>query len=368
MSAPIKDINHLLHDLRSAHLRRLPAISGSMLSAGCAGIWYFDWITKQTGFTGRHIGLEYYTPKPTDLPGNVEWIENTVGDMNAVADASCELVFSGQNLEHLWPEEVIGFFLESARVLEPGGWLVVDSPNRLITSALGWSHPEHMVEFTPSEARRLAELAGFEVDRVLGMWLCRDPRSGRALPFDPLAVDPEWSLPERVLEAERHPDDSFLWWLVARRSGTPQPEALASAVNEIFAHAWPERQRRFVVGVGERSQVGERSVVTVGPEQSGPMSFGPYMPLRKGEYTAEWRIEVEAADNPDAIIIRCDVVGDKGRELSVKFFSANDIAAVNGLVSLDFSLSELEFGIQARCFSHGGATIRCDVPTRFIDR
>lgn len=124
MSAPIKDINHLLHDLRSAHLRRLPEISGSMISAGCAGTWYFDWIAKQTGFTGRHVGIEYYTLKPHDLPTNVEWIENTVGDMNGVNAASCALVFSRQNLEHLWPEEVIGFFLESARVLEPDGRLV----------------------------------------------------------------------------------------------------------------------------------------------------------------------------------------------------------------------------------------------------
>ncbi len=96
------------------------------------------------------------------------------------------------------------------------------------------------------------------------------------------------------------------------------------------------------------------------------MSFGPYMPLKKGEYTAEWRIEVEAACNPDAVVIRCDVVGDRGRELIVKFFSAKDIAAANGLVSLDFALSELEFGIQARYSSHGGATVRCDIPIRFI--
>lgn len=47
MSSAVKDINHLLHDLRSAHLRRMPRAE-VMLSAGCAGTWYFEWIAKQT--------------------------------------------------------------------------------------------------------------------------------------------------------------------------------------------------------------------------------------------------------------------------------------------------------------------------------
>jgi hypothetical protein len=126
MSSAVKDINHLLHDLRSAHLRRMPR-ADVMLSAGCAGAWYFEWIAKQTRHTGRHIGIEFYSPEPPDLPANVEWIANTVGNMSAVADESCDLVFSGENLEHLWPEEVVGFFLESNRVLSPSGWLVVES-------------------------------------------------------------------------------------------------------------------------------------------------------------------------------------------------------------------------------------------------
>lgn len=176
---PQIDFNELLHGCRSALLRTMPRVSGTMLSAGCAGGWYFDWVAGCTGHTGRHIGIELFSPKPAGLPANVEWIANSVSDMRGVPDSSCELVFSGQNIEHLWPEETLGFLLESWRVLTVEGWLIVDSPNRLLTAPLGWSHPEHTIEFSPQEARRLLELGGFTVNALKGMWLCRDPQTGK---------------------------------------------------------------------------------------------------------------------------------------------------------------------------------------------
>ena len=149
------------------------------------------------------------------------------------------MVLSGQNLEHLWPDEVVEFFLESARVLKSDGWLVFDSPNRLMTELLGWSHPEHTVELTPKEARALAELAGFDVVRLVGLWLCREPTTGRMMKFDPFGSEDQWSLIERVLAAESNPEDSFLYWLVARKARDPQPDALAAQMHSIFRTAWP---------------------------------------------------------------------------------------------------------------------------------
>jgi len=72
--------------------------------------------------------------------------------MSGVRDRTCDLVFLGQNLEHLWPEEVAGFLAEAARVTKLGGHLVVDSPNRLLPKPLNWSHPEHTVELATDEA------------------------------------------------------------------------------------------------------------------------------------------------------------------------------------------------------------------------
>ena len=135
----------------TAFLRTMPPNARRLLSAGCAGRWYFDWVAQSYGPVEEHLGIEYYVEAPPDLPANVTWIRNTVGDMSAVADQSCDLVFSGQNLEHLWPEEVAGFLLEAARTLRPGGHLVMDSPNRDPTAPLVWSHPTRN---TPLRSRR----------------------------------------------------------------------------------------------------------------------------------------------------------------------------------------------------------------------
>ena len=150
--APL-NVNLLLHQSRGAFLRAMPPGAQRLLSAGCAGLWYFEWIEQTYGRVPEHLGIEYYSPRPEGLPDNVTWIANTASDMSDVPDASCDLVFSGQNLEHLWPEEVAGFVLEAARVLKPGGHLVMDSPNRHVTRLLNWSHSEHTIELTKTRRR-----------------------------------------------------------------------------------------------------------------------------------------------------------------------------------------------------------------------
>lgn len=95
------DISELLHHERGERLASMPRTGGTLLSAGCAGLWYFDWVKEMYGAVDRHIGIEFYSPRPEVLPKNVEWIENTVGDMKDVADRSVDTLFSGENLEHI---------------------------------------------------------------------------------------------------------------------------------------------------------------------------------------------------------------------------------------------------------------------------
>ena len=92
------DFNIMLHDERTRCLRSLPKFSGTVLSAGCAGTWYFNWFEDCTGHSGKHIGIELYSQKPADLPANVEWTANSVGDMCDVESSSVDVVFSGQNI------------------------------------------------------------------------------------------------------------------------------------------------------------------------------------------------------------------------------------------------------------------------------
>jgi SAM-dependent methyltransferase len=337
----------MLHGLRGALLREMPRPVGVMVSAGCGGALYFDWVERHYGPVARHIGIECYMPRPDKLPANVEWIVNTCADMSAIADETCDLVFSGQNIEHLWPDEVAGFLIESARVLKPDGWLVIDSPNRLVTTPLKWSHPEHTVELTVAEIATLLDLAGFEITKRAGLWLSRDPRTGALLPLDPNLAVEGWSFPERIVAALDRPDDAFLWWIEARRrrSSPPDGEAIRARVDAIFSANWPERVQRMLSGPGlstERRQDGNWINVPAGRERVA--LFGPYMPLRPGNYRAEFTLAPEQGTGDFA---RFDVVAGDGAQVLATAHAGD----MERSAALTFTLEQPAFGVQFRCFS-----------------
>ena len=351
---PPTDMSMLLHRGRSALLREVPKGAAVFLSAGCSGGWFFEWVEQCYGHIPRHIGLEYYVPRPDALPPNVEWITNTCSDMSGVADRSCDLVFSGQNLEHLWPDEAVGFLLEAARVTRPGGLLVMDSPNRAITEALRtWSHPEHTVELTTAEAIEVTELAGFDVLAVKGIWLGRDPATGSVLPFQ-YEEGQALSLEERLVGGVGQPEHAFLWWIEARRA-TREPDgpALRGRLDAIFRVAWPERVTRMIVGVGQVEARPDGEWVACPPATPGAVIFGPYMPLRPGRHRCTFDLDGGGTDAR----ARCEIaVGQHGTVLL-----SRDVAVdrTRVAISLEFELAALEFSVQFRCVSLGGGAFKC---------
>ncbi len=341
------DVNQLLHHQRSAHLAMMPK-GETLLSAGCAGLWYLDWIERFYGSVKTHIGLEYYSPRPARLPANVQWIENTVGDMNGVQDHTVDVLFSGQNIEHLWLNEMEGFLIEAARVIKPGGTLVIDSPNRTHTERLRWSHPEHTVELTVAEATRALELAGFEPTKTVGLWLMQN--EDQLYSFEP-ADEEEMVI--RCVQAADRPFDSFVWWIEANRVGEPDRKQLRAHLLDVFERAWPERLQRFSVldattlpGSGDLvGEIGHSNVVM----------FGPYAPLPSGQYAATFAVT--------------------GVERSVEVMGAVDVMAADEVLStmpipalqageqkslrLEFALLEpMNFGVQFRVLSSGTARFR----------
>jgi SAM-dependent methyltransferase len=345
------DMNLLLHQSRAAMLRQMPKGATTMLSAGCSGTWYFNWIEQCYGRVPAHIGVEFYSPCPSDLPENANWIANSVSDMSDVADSSCDLVFSGQNIEHLWPDEVIGFMIEAARVTRPGGTLVIDSPNRVVTEALNWSHPEHTIELAIPEMAKLFTLAGFDVIKTVGIWLCRDPRTGRFLPFDANVADAEWSVTERLVGALAAPDYAFIWWMEGRRNDSPPDRrALRAAMNSVFSIAWPERIQRVISHEALTRTAIQSEWIHVPAGWVGVAMFGPYMPLRAGRYTVSLDLE-PAVDARDGYAT-CDVVWGTACTQPASI----QAPAAARQISLSFSLSEIRFGLQFRCIANGGAS------------
>jgi Methyltransferase domain len=366
----VADVNHLLHHLRGRALSELPRSAEHFVSVGCSGTWYFNWIEQMCGPIRRHTGIEFYSLRPTDLPANVVWIANTAGAMPELGDSVADLLFSGQNIEHLWSEDVAGFLLESHRVLADNGLLVVDSPNRRITAKLGWSQPEHTIEFEASEMIELLELAGFDVQRKFGIWLCEDPASGATLPFETLSANGPWPLSLRVAAAAANIDSSFIWWIEARkRDRPPEIERLRRRVGEIFALAWPERVNRLKTAIGSEITV-DGTAWFDSHGRGGALMFGPYLPLRKGHYSVTFELSLVGPTSPaDRCAAICEVISGDGsqvaarREIRVAALSAQPVLPV----TLDFSLGATTFAIQFRVIALAGIRIRAAKSLKLAD-
>lgn len=114
--------------------------------------------------------------------GPVQYRYHSMVDLSQYADASFDLVFSGETIEHITEDEARKMLGEVRRVLAPGGWFCVDTPNRLATEKMlgpgTWSNPDHKIEYSPAELRALLEDAGLHVTAEYGLNHCGDLSNG----------------------------------------------------------------------------------------------------------------------------------------------------------------------------------------------
>ena len=241
----------------------MPGGAKVFLSAGCSGGWYFDWINQNYPGISRHLGVEAYSPKPPNLPDRVIWLSDNIFDMHSVAENDVDLVFAGQTIEHLWPEELTGFLSESHRVLKPEGLLVLDSPNQPITAALGWHQPEHTMELSVQEIRELVTLAGFHNITIRGIWLCYDRHKKSILPLIPDLTRIEIEADKRVISANDSPEDCFIWWLEARKnnSSSPDTKRMTALTQSIFDREYKRALQRVFSQVGKLKKGGKRRII-----------------------------------------------------------------------------------------------------------
>jgi SAM-dependent methyltransferase len=109
--------------------------------------------------TAAHVARAY--PRVRAVRGNLATLP--------VRSSTVDVVANLQVIEHLWDQE--GFLAECARVLRPGGRLLVTTPNR-ITFSPGRDtplNPFHTRELAPSELDSMLRGAGFAVDFLGGL-------------------------------------------------------------------------------------------------------------------------------------------------------------------------------------------------------
>ena len=246
-----KDFDEKIHFLRGEKLSELDPQAGVALHVGCSGNWYFEWINEKVEVKfDKILGLEKYSPRPLDLDENVDWISSCAGYFKNVKDSSVDWIYSGQNLEHLWERDFVGFFEEASRVCKSGGILTLDTPNVEITERIAWNHPQHVAEFTLDAVTDLLELAGFDIVKSEGIY---------HVDFDLIkpvklffGYEDEAQEQKACTKAKFSPRESFIFWINARRSDRPISNEFREIATKIFQNAFNRRLLRIQDGKWER--------------------------------------------------------------------------------------------------------------------
>jgi SAM-dependent methyltransferase len=103
--------------------------------------------------------------------GPVEFAFHSMVELGRYDDGSFDLVYSGQSIEHVSEKDAEVVAREAFRVLSPGGWFCLDTPNGpawRLRSAAPMNH-DHQIEYSAPQLVALLEHAGFEVTECKGL-------------------------------------------------------------------------------------------------------------------------------------------------------------------------------------------------------
>ena len=185
---PVRDsqLGHSLHLSRSEFIIGLPE-AGRILDLGGSSS-YSDWGAMVVmGYPYEFESLTIidlppddrheiyrYDDQPHEVAspnGPVHYAYHSMTDLARYGDASFDLVYSGQSIEHVTPEEGDRVLAEVHRVLRPGGYLAVDTPNARACRAQQreFIDPDHKVEYTHPEMAEKFQRAGFSIREAKGL-------------------------------------------------------------------------------------------------------------------------------------------------------------------------------------------------------
>jgi SAM-dependent methyltransferase len=168
---------------------RLPDLAGATAVDVGTGPWGFAAIIPELRKARRWVGLDvsFEALKQADqaLPAPEQHVGYVTSDGAAfpLANGAADVVFAGEVIEHVREPEL--FLQECARVLKPGGDLILSTPNRdaLLYKINGQHYgvgPEHIALLNYPE---IVELAGrlFDIVRVYGYETSLSPATDERL-------------------------------------------------------------------------------------------------------------------------------------------------------------------------------------------
>jgi SAM-dependent methyltransferase len=152
-----------------AYLELLGYCAGAVvLEAGCGEGYGADLLAR---VARRVLGIDYDAPTVRHAARMYPRVHAVRGNLDALPlrPSTVDVVASLQVIEHLWDQR--RFLAECARVLRPGGWLLVTTPNRLTFSPDRDTplNPFHTRELAAGELAELLQGAGLRVQRMAGV-------------------------------------------------------------------------------------------------------------------------------------------------------------------------------------------------------
>ncbi len=110
------------------------------------------------------------TEKRTAM-GMVRYRYHSMTDLSGFEDESFDLVYSGQSIEHIGEDDADLVFDGVYRVLRPGGYLGLDTPNARVTrlQQAEFIDPDHKIEYTVAELSAKIERSGLRVKELKGL-------------------------------------------------------------------------------------------------------------------------------------------------------------------------------------------------------
>jgi SAM-dependent methyltransferase len=103
--------------------------------------------------------------------GLVTYRYHSMIDLSSYQSETFDLVYSGQSIEHVTRREAESVLSQVRRVLKPGGFLAIDTPNSRLTRLQQdtFIDPDHKYEYSHEEMAAMLRGHGFVIEQALGI-------------------------------------------------------------------------------------------------------------------------------------------------------------------------------------------------------